>query len=188
MRPTFLKSLLDSWQLTLTHGRTSDLIPYWLIGSLAVSAWLVVELPPDFWDGSKRAETLAVLASILTFNGIILALCWSAFGKIYEIVGAGSFCQHLRKHNLLNHYLHFVGWCHAAQIAAICATAFAMFALWLPLQGWVIQVAVGLSVATSAYAVRQGVSTSSAMQDLIWKKSEFDEASAKQAMAAVGTA
>ena len=183
-RPTFLKSLLDSWQLTLTHGRSRDLIPYWMIASAGSAGWLVYELPATFWDGTKLDVAISVLSGLLTFNGIILALCWSAFGKIYEIIGAGAFCAHLRKHNILNHYLHFVSWCHAAQVAAICSSAFALFALWLPFQVWVMQCAVGFATATSAYAVIQGISTSSAMQDLIWRKSEYDELEAAKAKVA----
>jgi len=185
-RPEFLKSLLESWQLTLAHGSKIALIPYWILGSAAIGGWLVIELPTSFWDGTKLDVAVSVMAGLLTFNGIILALCWSAFGKIYEIIGAGAFCAHLRKHNLLSHYLVFVGWCHGAQVVAICASSFALFALWLPLKTWVVQLAVGAAVAASAYAVRQGMATSSAMQDLIWSKSEFDQHSAAQAMRAVG--
>lgn len=174
-RPGFLSSLLDSWQLTLSHGKAHDLVPYWILASIASGATVAIFLPATFWDGSKLDVSVAVMSGLLTFNGIILALCWSAFGKIYEIVGAGAFAAHLRKHQLLNHYLMFVGYCHAAQIVAISATGFALFALWLPLKVWAAQVAVGSSIASSVYALRQGVATSTAMQDLIWRKATFDE-------------
>ena len=174
-RPAFLKSLLDSWQLTLEHGKARDLIPYWIIGSVLVGAAVAYYLPANFWDRTKLDVSVSVLSGLLTFNGIILALCWSAFGKIYEIIGAGAFAKHLRKHNLLNHYLLFVGYCHAVQIIAIALTGFALFALWLPLQTWAIQLSVGAAVGSSIYALRQGVATSTAMQDLIWRKSGFDE-------------
>ena len=183
-RPGFLKSLIDSWQLTLTHGKTRDLIPYWIVASVGVGVAVAVLLPKDFWDQSKLDVSVSVLSGLLTFNGIILALCWSAFAKIYEIVGAGAFSAHLRKHNLLNHYLSFVGYCHGAQIIGIGLTGFALFALWLPLQIWAVQIAVGSAVASSIYALRQGVATSTAMQDLIWRKATFDEAAPK--IAAVG--
>ena len=175
-RPGFLKSLLDSWQLTLSHGKARDLIPYWIASSLAVGATVAAFLPSNFWDGERLDVSVAVLSGLLTFNGIILALCWSAFGKIYEIVGAGAFAAHLRKHELLNHYLLFVGYCHAVQIVAIAATGFALFALWLPFEVWTLKMAVGSSIAASIYALRQGVATSKAMQDLIWRKATFDEA------------
>ncbi|MEE4155578.1 MAG: hypothetical protein V2I27_15570 [Erythrobacter sp.] len=175
-RPGFLKSLLESWQLTLDHGKARDLVPYWIIGSGLIGAAVAYFLPTNFWDRTKPDVSVAVLSGLLTFNGIILALCWSAFGKIYEIIGAGAFSKHLRKHKLLNHYLLFVGYCHAAQIVAIALTAFALFALWLPLEVWAIQISVGASVAGSIYALRQGVATSTAMQDLIWRKAMFDEA------------
>ena len=174
-RPKFLKSLLDSWQLTYAHGKAFDLVPYWIALSGAVGFFAARSLPLSFWNGEKLDVAVSVMSGLLTFNGIILALCWSAFGKIYEIIGAGSFCAHLRKQHLLNHYLFFVVWCHIAQVAAICLTALALFALWLPLELWAVKSLVGLAIAASAYALRQGVATSSVMQDLIWQKSEFDE-------------
>ena len=181
-RPSFLKSLLDSWQLTLSHGSGRDLIPYWIFAATVFGWGTAYYLPTPFWDGSKLDISVSVVSGILTFNGIVLALCWSAFSKIYEIVGAGAFCAHLRKHNLLNHYLMFVGYCHASQVIAIIFTTVALFALWLPIELWALKAILGASVATSAYAVRQGVATSSAMQDLIWRKSEFDENQQKNAV------
>lgn len=175
-RPKFLKSLLDSWQLSLSQGRESDLIPYWILASVGVGSAIAYYLPATFWDGTQRDTAVSVLSGILTFNGIVLALCWSAFGKVYEIIGATAFCAHLRKHNLLSHYLVFVGYCHAAQVLAISFTAFALFAMWLPLETWFVKCVLAASVAATAYAVRQGVATSSVMQDLIWSKAEFDAA------------
>lgn len=104
-RPTLLKGLLDSWQLTLAHGRARELVPVWIIASAglgAVAAWF---LPAKFWNGEELDAVVGALGGLLTFNGIVLALCWSAFGKVYEIIGAGAFSAHLRKHNLLSHYL-----------------------------------------------------------------------------------
>lgn len=173
-RPKFLKSLLDSWQLSLAQNQPSNLIPYWILASIAAGVATAFSLPTEFWDRTKLDVVVSLLSGLLTFNGIILALCWSAFGKVYEIVGAGAFCAHLRKHNLLSHYLVFVGYCHAVQVLAITFTAVALFTVWLPLQIWFVKVVLAASVATTAYAVRQGVATSSVMQDLIWAKSEFD--------------
>jgi hypothetical protein len=173
-RPKFIKSLLDSWQLSLSQSREIDLIPYWILASAAVGAATAYNLPTAFWDGTKLDTTVSLMSGLLTFNGIILALCWSAFAKVYEIVGAGAFCAHLRKHNLLSHYLVFVGYCHAVQVVAMSITAFGLFSFWLPLQLWFVKIVLGASVAATVYAVRQGVATSAVMQDLIWSKSEFD--------------
>lgn len=174
-RPGTLKSLLDSWQLTLEHGSAWSLIPYWLIASGFAGFLLAAYLPASFWDGSKLDVAVSVMSGLLTFNGIILALCWSAFGKIYEIIGAGTFSAHLRKHSLLNQYLVVVGWCHISQIVAIVFSGLALFSLWLPLQTLVLKATVGFAVAASVYALRQGFSTSTIMQDLIWRKATFDE-------------
>ncbi len=174
-RPTLIKSLLDSWQLTYSTSGAKALIPYWIVISILVGASVAYFLPSSFWDGEKLDVTVSAISGLLTFNGIILALCWSAFAKVYEIIGAGSFCAHLRKHNLLNHYLLFVGYCHSTQILAIALSAFALVSLWLPFEVWFVKTTIALAVASCVYALRQGVATSSVMQDLIWQKSEFDE-------------
>lgn len=187
-RPKFIKSLLDSWQLTLAHGNPRDLIPYWILLSIVIGAATAWNLPTSFWDKSKLDISVSVMSGMLTFNGIILALCWSAFSKVYEIIGAGTFCAHLRKHQLLGQYLVVVGYCHSAQVLAISCSAFALFALWLPFEIWFLKVVVGSAIASSAYAIRQGVATSTVMQDLIWAKSEFDQAAPKNPVQAVGGA
>jgi hypothetical protein len=172
-KPSFLQSLLDSWQLSLSAKRAYDLIPYWIAISSCLGFLAARKLPDSLW--TEKADTLVVLmGSLLAFNGIVTALSWSAFAKIYEIIGAGAFCAHLRRYKLLNQYLHFVGWCQGAQVVAISCTGFALFSFWL-FQPWAGRIVVGAAVAASTYAVRQGVATSTAMQDLIWRKAEFDE-------------
>lgn len=178
-RPTFLKSLLDSWQLSLSLGRERDLFPIWILAAIGLGWSLVHFVPSSFWGEEQRSNVVSILSAMVTFNGIILALCWSAFGKVYEIIGATAFAAHLRKHNLLNHYLVFVGYCHFAQVAAISLTGFAIFTLWLPFEGWFVKSVFAGAIAATAYAVRQGVATSTVMQDLIWQKSLFDSSQIK---------
>ena len=174
-RPGLVRSLLASWQLTLDHGKFYHLIPYWIIASVGVGYLVATQMPTSFWGSGQLGVRATILAGLLTFNGIILALCWSAFAKIYEIIGAGAFCAHLRAKSLLSHYLLFVGYCHGSQILAIALTAFSLFSFVLPFELWFQKTVLAGAIASSAYALRQGVATSSAMQDLIWRKSVFDE-------------
>src|SRR5438309_452645 len=115
-RPTLLKGLLESWQLSVSQQRSRDLIPVWIFGSLVVGGLIAYRLPDELWGDKGRELGVVLMGAVLTFNGIVMALSWSAFAKIYEIIGAGAFCAHLRKHKLLNHYLTFVGWCQGAQL------------------------------------------------------------------------
>lgn len=183
-RPTFLKSLLESWQLSLSQDKPHHLIPYWLLASAGTAVAVVTQLPAFFWAEANRSTLVSMISGVLTFNGIILALCWSAFGKVYEIVGAGEFCAHLRKHNLLSHYLVFVSYCHASQVVAILCTAAALYVIWLPVELGVVKALFAASIGFTLYAVRQGVATSTVMQDLIWAKSEFEGAEKRQPLQA----
>ncbi len=181
-RPKFLPSLLEAWLMNLREEGAISLVPYWMIGAGAVGASIAWSLPSTFWDGQKPEVPFAALSGVLTLNGLILALSWSAFSKIYEVVGAGQFCNFLRRNQLLNHYLLFVSYAHSAQIVAIAASAFALFSVALPFLPWVMKAAVAVSIATTAYAIKQGVGASMVMNDLIWQKSEFDSAQPKPAV------
>src|SRR5439155_25780180 len=121
---------------SVTHHRSRVLVPVWFVGSLVVGGLLAYRLPDSLWAADVPEIGVVLMGSVLTFNGIVMALSWSAFAKIYEIIGAGAFCAHLRKHHLLNHYLMFVGWCQGAQVAAITCTAYGLLSFWL-LIAWV---------------------------------------------------
>lgn len=173
-RPPFLKSLLEAWQLSYDEGGWRALVPYWFFGSAGVGGWLAWNLPESFWDGSKPEVPIAVMAGVLTFDGLVLALSWSSFGKIFEIVGAGPFSLFLRRKRLLSQYLVTVGYVHGAQLTAITAAGAAVFIPVLPVLPWVMKLTFAASTATTIYAIKQGVAASSIMQDLIWQKSAFD--------------
>jgi len=136
-------------------------------------AW---SLPANFWDGSKPEVPIALMAGLLTFDGLTLALSWSSFAKILEIIGGGPFCAFLRRNRLLSRYLAVIGYVHVSQVMAITATSFAMFSPALMLEAWAMKLTFAASVACSIYAVRQGVAASSLMQDLVWQKATFDQA------------
>lgn len=173
-RSPFLKSLLEAWQHNYESGGWPALFPVWVLSSLGLGGWLAWSLPATFWDGSKPEIPIAVMAGVLTFNGLTLALSWSSFGKIFEIIGAGEFSAFLRRNKLLSSYLVTVDWVHGAQVAAISATGLALFAPVLNLLPWAMKLIFGMSVAMSIYAVRQGIKASAIMQDLIWQKAAFD--------------
>lgn len=180
-RPTFLKSLLEAWQLSLDARGWPALVPYWILGSFGLGGWLAWSLPNAFWDGTKPEIPIAVMAGVLTFSGLILALSWSSFAKIFEIIGSGEFSAFLRRNNLLSRYLVTVGYVHAAQITAILATGFALFAPVLEIQAWAMKLAFAAAIGATVYAIKQGVAASTIMQDLIWQKSAFEVGKAHSA-------
>lgn len=173
-RPPFLKSLLEAWHSSLDDGFWA-LFPYWLLISFGAGGWVAYELPADLLGGKDQSDAVAAMAGLLTLNGLILALSWSAFSKIYEIIGAGEFCAFLRRSKLLSHYLVYVGYVHIAQLVAVMATGFALFSILLPFQPWVMRLAISAAIGGSIYAIRQAVAASTVMQDLIWQRSAFDQ-------------
>lgn len=172
-RPPFLRSLLEAWQSSLDDGLWS-LFPYWILLSFGAGAWAAVELPVVVLGGADKELGVAAMAGLLTLNGLVLALSWSAFSKIYEIIGAGEFCAFLRRNKLLSHYLVYVGYVHIAQILAVATAGLAMFSLLLPVPTWGMRTLIAVAIGSSIYAIRQAVAASTVMQDLIWQRSVFD--------------
>jgi hypothetical protein len=79
-------------------------------------------MPKEFWP-QRRDNATVVYAAILTMNGIILALSWGAFAKIYETISAPNFSTFLKEHGALDKFLFFVAYVHLAQLLALIASA-----------------------------------------------------------------
>ncbi len=130
----------------------------------------------DFWSDHNWGIATAVYTGILTLNGLILALSWSAFSRIYESISAPKFCSFLRRNKLLNKYIVTVSFIHGLQLFSIIATATGLVVLLINVEHLIIdRVLFGVMVFSSIYAIQRAASAVSIMNDLLWQKSIFDE-------------
>ncbi len=182
MRPPFLQSLLEAWQLSLAEGGWRALLPTHILACAAAGGAVAYYMPASFWATANQSTALTALGAILTFNGLILALCWSAFSKIYEIIGSGSFCAFLRAKKLLSQYFVAVEYTHLTQIAAILTAMLAIATDLLPFTTLSARIALGVSISCTLYAVKQSYSASTTMHDLIWQKGTFETAPRQQSV------
>lgn len=156
------------------------IIPVWFLLFFGAAGAAACFLPEEFWfnrSNQSVGNATVVYSAILTLNGIIVALSWSAFSKIYEMIGAGKFSEFLQRHNVLEGYLFLVRYVHFFQIVALSFSMIGLLAAQFDLIpiGWQ-RILFILLVGFGAYAVKEATKSVGVMQDLVRYRAIFDAA------------
>lgn len=143
---------------------------------VAISAGVSYFVPDKFWADAKWDVATAVYTGVLTLNGLILALSWSAFSRIYESISATKFCSFLRKNDLLNKYIVSISFIHGLQLLAVVLSAVGLVSVLIDVKYLILdRLFFSAMLFGSIYAIYQAASAVSIMNDLLWQKSIFDE-------------
>lgn len=177
-RPGFLSSYFDAMKERAHTEGWRAVVPVWLIISAAVAAGMVYYLPDELWSDKVNWQVIvAIYAALVTINGLLLALSWSAFARIHELlVSSAEFAVFLRRAKLFNHYLFYIDWVQAAQLLALLVSAGAMFTSivqQIPL--WCHRAILAASIAVTIYAIRYAVNAVTITHDLVWQRAIFEE-------------
>ena len=118
-RPKFLRSFLDALgkEAEITGWRA--VIPYALLPCVALAVAVAYFMPATFWSTHDQEMAVVVYSGILTFNGLILTLGWSAFSRIYDVLLRGDFGKYVMRAGLLADYLLQITYMHIFQVAAV---------------------------------------------------------------------
>ena len=98
-----------------------SLIPWRLLISGAIGFAAARYIPAT--NLAKPEVMIAAYAAMLTLNAILLAVCWSAFAKIFETMGEERFGSWLRRNGLAGYYGWYVDFIHAVQMLAVGVAA-----------------------------------------------------------------
>lgn len=185
-RPSFLELWLDDLKDDIKRDGARKLVPWWLLAFSCIAAGVAGTLPDRFWqDGPDFASArLALYAALLTLNGLLLALSWNSFSKIYESASAPGFSQYLRDKGMLNTYFFFVDFIHLTQIAALVVSGagliLGLYAAgeWTPI--WLHRMVFAATLATCLYALRYAVGSVTLMQDLVMARIAYEDHVARQ--------
>jgi hypothetical protein len=145
-----------------------------------VATWYMPAGPTGFWADSSWPVAAAVIGGVLVFNGILLGVGWGAFAKIYDVIGSTDFSAFLKRHNILDVHLMFVGGIHVALAGAALISFAALIGLVLPLPQVADQILFGLMVASSVNGIIEAFRATTLMNDLIWDKAHSDDKTAGQ--------
>jgi hypothetical protein len=116
------------------------------------------------------ATTATIYGGVLAFNALLLAVGWSAFSKIYEVIGNKEFASFLRRHDILDIHIMFVDLVHVALALSAFLSFVGTVALALPLPMMAHRVLFSGMVGMSLYSMTEALRASSMMNDLIWDK------------------
>lgn len=179
-RYQFLKSWLQDLSDSLDDG-WYNIVPFWLLLCIFIGGTTAYFMPDDFWT-RRRDNASVVYAAILTMNGIILALSWGAFAKIYETIGTPHFSTFLKENGVLDKFLFFVSYVHTSQILALSVSAIALMVTQFEDADLRWQrVALGATIGFGMYAVKQAAGSVTVMHDLIRYRAIFDADKATRA-------
>jgi len=174
-RPRFLPSFIGAIQAESELVGWRALVPYVLLICAAAAAAVAYYMPVTFWSEGKRELAVAFYSGVLVFNGLILTLGWTAFSRIYDVLLRADFGRYLMKNDLLNDYILHIEFMHAGQICAVIASGVALVGVLLNNVPLLAQRAIfGLTLALTAYAIKQAVSAVTAMNDLVWQAAFYE--------------
>src|ERR1700685_2046801 len=105
-RPKFLPSLFKTIGTTLEARGALRSAPWWLLACCATGGLTSYLIPRDFYD--RLEISVVVYVGILTLNALILALSWSAFARIHELLTGDRFSSYLLEAGLLNDYIVYI--------------------------------------------------------------------------------
>jgi len=140
-----------------------------LVGEL--SAYYV---PAKFWSDDGWGTLATVYSGILTFDGILLAVGWSAYSKVYEIIGSATYASFMRRNDILDIHLVAIDLVlFFLTISAVLAGMGLIVAL-CPVPIMVDRALFGAMVGFALYSLVQTRRASGMMHDLIWDRAEED--------------
>ncbi len=141
-------------------------------GSGALIAW---QLPDELWSMSKCADLIAIFSALLAFNGLLLAIGWGAFSRIYELIGTGPFADFLKRRDILNYHILFIEIAQASLVLASVASGFGVFSTWLPFQIWFDKVIMLVTIGLTGYGLIKAIESTQAMNEILWEAADFEQ-------------
>ncbi|WP_139839521.1 hypothetical protein [Oceanibacterium hippocampi] len=168
-RPKFLTAFFKNVSESYDRNGVRAIVPWWLFLGLAVGTVVAWYMPESYWWEKKWDIATTVFTGFLAFDGLLLALGWGAFSKIYEILSTGWFAAFLRRHDLLGDHLFFVDAVHAILVLSAVSSGAALVSVLLPLPLWSDRIILAVVVGLSLWSLTKALSAMSMMNDLIWE-------------------
>lgn len=173
-RPSFAQSFASALAEDAKDRGWRAFVPIYILGSVAIGAFAAWRMPAAFWDDTQWGVSATAFGGILAFNGLLLALGWSSFSKIYEIILAEPIGPILRKHGLLDGHLAFIDANHFVLVVAALFSGAAMVTTLALLPVAADRVMFGLAVAGTLYSLVRALASIKMMNELIWERAHIE--------------
>src|SRR3712207_1066163 len=104
-RRSFAESFADALRVSAAKRGWRAYVPHVLLICLGLGAGGAYAVEAAFWSTEKWDVAATVYGGLLAFNALLLAVGWSAFSKIYEVISRGRLGEVLLKNKLLDEHL-----------------------------------------------------------------------------------
>ena len=177
-RPKFLPSFLGALKEEVENEGFFALIPIYFLAFLGVSVCIALLLPDTFWQNDSWPVSTTVYSGILTFNGLVLTLGWTAFSRVHDIIISKKIGAYLLSTGLLNGYLIQVSFMHISQILAAIFSGLGLVSIILEFgPRWVDLVIFALCATFTMHGLKQAMGSIEMMNDLVWQASVYESSS-----------
>ncbi len=137
-------------------------------------------MPADLWaieDGRRPYSLVALFGALLTMNGLLLALGWNSFAKVYELCAASGFAEWLRQNDMVRTCVFLIDYIQIVLFSAIVITVSAfLLSLIGSLPIWLHRTSLGLTIGASIYALTYVIGAVRMVRDLIWYRAQGEAA------------
>lgn len=174
-RPSLAVSMAASLQSEAEQRGFFAYIPVVLLMCLSAGAGLAYLVPADFWTNDRWDISTAVYAGLLAFNGILMALGWFSFAKIYEILTNGPIGRMIVKHGLLGMHLAFIDITHFVLVGSSIMAVVGLISVLVDAPLWIDRSILAASLGLTGYALARGVSAASMVSELIWEQAQLNK-------------
>jgi len=172
-KPSFPKVFAQGLALAAERRGYHAYLPSRLLlcfGSGALVAW---QLPSELWSVEKRTDLIAIFSALLAFNGLLLAIGWGAFSRIYELIGAGPFAAFLKRNDILKYHILFIEIAQVTLVFASVSSGFGVFSAWLSFELWFDKLIMTATIGLTGYAIIKAIEATQAMNEILWEAADF---------------
>lgn len=167
-RPKFLSVFFKSAAYAYERRGVRALVPWWLLIGLVAGGSAAWQMPSSFWQKEQWEVSTTLYTGFLAFDGLLLALGWGAFSRIYGILSTGWFAAFLRRNDLLEDHLFFIDFTHGVLVASAISSGCGLVVILLPFHTYVDMAIFALTMGSSFWALVKALSAVKLMNDLVW--------------------
>lgn len=175
IRPKFFTTYLASLSEAYQKKGLRALVPWALVLGLMCGGLAAWQMPKAFWSRSQWEVSTGLYTGFLAFDGLLLALGWAGFSRIYATLNNGWLAAFLLRNNLLNDHLFFIDKVHVILVASAMSSALGLITILLPIHTYVDMAILAVVIAFSFWALVSAVSTVRLMNDLVWEVTHAEQ-------------
>lgn len=179
-KPSFPQTFADGLSVAAKNRGWRAYVPWKIAICVGVATTIAVTLPSTLWGAKARPELISIYSGVLAFSGLVLAIGWGAFSRIYELIGSGPFSKFLRRNGILKYHILFVEMAQFSLVLSCLTSGIGLFSTWLPFTLAADRAILGAAIATTGYAVLKAIESTQAMNEILWEAAEFEEGSSVQ--------